>query len=142
MLLELDSEEYYDATYLEYTTDCTAPFTNWQMLDGGYDDWDDRKGPFLAGGSYPVTEIRSKFAFGSGPTGDSPTRTETTTATRVLSSSTTWSSRDSRSRTSGEALNTTETQDWEADIVPGYGASYMDLFPGSRWCSRTRVRRT
>ncbi|MCI0452918.1 MAG: hypothetical protein L0Z51_11105, partial [Candidatus Latescibacteria bacterium] len=34
-LLETDSEAAYDATYLEYTTDCTSPYLGWTMLDGG-----------------------------------------------------------------------------------------------------------
>ena len=39
-LMELDSEEGYDATFLEYTTLRRAYFIDWHALDGGLFDWD------------------------------------------------------------------------------------------------------
>ena len=55
-LLEIDSEPGYDYVFLEYTTDCTPPFTAWRNVGGSsWIYWDgqlrsDRRGRVLFGG--------------------------------------------------------------------------------------------
>ncbi len=131
-LLETDSEPAYDATFLEYTTDCTAPFTGWIPRDGGIGDWDGREGPFLAGGSYTVTgspvKVRLRFA-SDGGFSDEDGFYDSHAGPAVVDNLVVEGL--ALEDFEGEAVNATETEDWEADVVPGYGASYMALFPGS-----------
>jgi hypothetical protein len=69
-LMETDSEPAYDATVLEYTTDCSAPFTGWTELDGGIGVWDDIQGPAAFGGAYSVAgspvQVRLRFTADGG----------------------------------------------------------------------------
>jgi hypothetical protein len=64
-MIETDAEANYDATYLEYTTDCTDPFTNWTMLDGGVGVWDGIHDATTHAASYPgvpgSVKVRLRF---------------------------------------------------------------------------------
>ncbi len=131
-LMELDSEPWYDATFLEYTTDCTAPFTNWHELDGGTNDWDGIQGPMSAGGSYAVVgnpvKVRLRFASDGGFSDEDlnyDSHSGPVTIDNLVVEGLALEDFE------GEDVNATETEDWEADVAPGYGASYMALFRGS-----------
>ncbi len=130
-LLETDSEYSYDATFLEFTTDCIAPFRNWTTLDGGVGVWDGRHGPLSAGGSYAGTgspvKVRIRFASDGGfsdEDGNFDSHSGPVVVDNLVVEGLPLEDFE------GDAINATETQDWEADVVPGYGASYMDLFRG------------
>jgi len=131
-LLEIDSEPAYDATFLEYTTDCEASFDGWVRLEGGIGEWDGRQGPFLAGGSYAVTgspvRVRLRFRSDGGFADDDGYFDSHAGATIVDNIVVEGLALEDFE---GESLNATETEDWEADVVPGYGSSYMALFKGS-----------
>ena len=131
-LLETDSEPAYDATFLEYTTDCTSPFTGWVQLDGGIGEWDDIQGPIAAGGAYAVAgspvKVRLRFAADGGFADDDALYDSHAGATII-------DNLDAEGLATedfeGEALNATTSNDWEGVGEPGYGASYLALFSGS-----------
>ncbi len=130
-LLETDSEPGYDATSLEYTSDCAAPFEGWTVLDGDVGEWDGRSGPSLEGGSYVVAgnpvNVRLRFA-SDGGFSDEDANYDSHAGASVIDNLVVEGL--ALEDFEDEALNATETEDWEADVVPGYGASYMALFPG------------
>ena len=130
-LLETDSEPGYDATYLEYTTDCTAPFTGWIRRDGGVGDWDGQQGPFLAGGSYSVTgsPVKVRLRFWADYFSDEDGLYDSHAGAAVVDNLVVEGL--ALEDFENEEINATETEDWEADTPPGYGASFMALFPGS-----------
>jgi hypothetical protein len=132
-LLEVDSEPGYDYVFLEYTTDCTPPFTAWRNVGGSsWIYWDGQLGPIAAGGSYSVVgnpvKVRLRFA-SDGGWSDEDGNFDSHAGPVVVDNLTVEGL--PLEDFEDEALNATETQDWEADVVPGFGASYMALFPGS-----------
>ena len=130
-LLETDSEPGYDATYLEYTNDCSDDLREWFELDGGLGVWDDRQGPFVHTASYPVTgssvRVRLRFASDGGFADDDGLYDSHAGAVVIDDLVVEGLVMETFE---GESLNATETEDWEAGLYPGYGASYMALFPG------------
>ncbi|HEU4929680.1 MAG TPA: hypothetical protein VFU38_07600, partial [Candidatus Krumholzibacteria bacterium] len=120
-LMEIDSEYAYDATFLEYTTDCSPPFGGWYELDGGIGVWDGRQNSFVAGGSYSVTgspvKVRIRFASEGGFSDEDgyydshagPTVVDNLVVEGL-----------SLEDFEGELVNSTETEDWEADVGPGF----------------------
>lgn len=130
-LLETDSEPGYDATYLEYTNDCSDNLRDWMRIDGGIGEWDGRQGPFLHNGSYPVTgssvRVRLRFLSDGGFADDDGLYDSHAGAVVVDDLVVEGLPMETFE---GESLNATETEDWEARLYPGYGASYMALFPG------------
>jgi hypothetical protein len=133
--METDSEVAYDATYLEYTTDCLGPtFVGWTELDGGVNNWDDIHDVATYVGAYPEVpdgvniKVRIKFEADGG-----------------------WSDEDALWDShggpvviddlqiegmpledfEGEALGAEVTQDglWQGYSIPGYG-QHIALFSG------------
>ena len=130
-LLETDSEAGYDATFLEYTNDCTGPdYTGWTTLDGGVGVWDDIQGPFAAGGSYAVgagpVKVRVRFAADGGFSDEDanwdghagPSVVDNLVAEGLPVED-----------FEGEAVNATTSNDWEGFMEPGYG-QHLALFSG------------
>jgi FlgD Ig-like domain len=130
-VIETDAEEGYDATYLEYTTDCTTPFTNWTMLDGGLGVWDGAHDAMTHSDSYagvPASvKVRLRFNSDEGYS-DQDGQYDSHAGPVVIDNLTVegLALEDFEDETVGDAAS----DDWEADVVPGYGASYMALFPG------------
>jgi hypothetical protein len=64
-MIECDSEESYDATYLEYTVDCAPTYIGWTTLDGGFGVWDGKKDAQTHTASYPgvpaSVKVRLRF---------------------------------------------------------------------------------
>jgi hypothetical protein len=133
--MEIDSEAGYDATYLEYTTDCDGPtYTGWTTLDGGVNVWDNIQDVFTHTDAYPEVpdgvdiKVRIKFEADGG-----------------------WSDEDALWDShggpividnllieglpledfEGEALGAEATDDglWEGYLIPGYG-QHLALFSG------------
>jgi len=129
-LLETDSEPAYDATFLEYTQDCTSPFGGWVQLDGGIGTWDDIQGPIAAGGAYAVAgspvKVRLRFAADGGFADDDALYDSHAGASVV-------DNLDAEGLATedfeGEALNATTSNDWEGFGETGYG-QHMALFSG------------
>lgn len=128
-LMHTDSEPSYDATFLEYTADCTGQ-TGWRVLDGGKSIWDGDNN-FVVSKTYAVggaTDVRVRLRFRSDGA---------------------WSDQDGLFFTDGavhidnlaveglpledfedDAVDATSTSDWEASARPGYG-SFAGLVHGS-----------
>ncbi len=129
-LMQLDSEEGYDATFLEYLT-CAGLFIDWQPLDGGLSNWDGSRS-LAHSASYVVVgeyvKVRLRFA-SDASFSDEDGEFDSHAGPVVIDNL----------QVEGlpledfedEALGATYTNDWEAFDVPGYGASYMALFPGA-----------
>ncbi len=131
-LMETDSEPAYDATYIEYTTDCSDNLRDWIELDGGIGEWDGRQGPMMEGGSYSVagSPVRVRLRFRSdGVSSDEDTYYDSHAGPVVIDDLVVEGL--PLEDFEGEAINATETEDWEAKLYPGYGATYMALFSGA-----------
>ncbi len=132
-LMEIDSEETYDATFLEYTTDCVdpKPISDWEVLDGGIGEWDGVQ-TIAHAASYPVAGspaiVRLRFA-SDGGFSDEDGNFDSHAGPVVIDNLTVEGS--ALEDFEGESVGALETQDWEAGVIPGYGASYMALFPGT-----------
>ena len=128
--METDSEPAYDATFLEYTADCSSPFTGWSELDGGTGVWDGIQGPATFGGAYPVVgnpiKVRLRFAADGGFSDEDanydshagPVSIDQLQAEGLALED-----------FEGEALNATTSNDWEGFGETGYG-QHLALFSG------------
>jgi hypothetical protein len=131
-MMEIDSEASYDATYLEYTTDCTGPtYTGWTTIEGGVNVWDNIQDAFTFTGATALAgpvKVRIKFEADGG-----------------------WSDEDAlwdshggpividnldveglpMEDFEGEDLGDEVTDDglWEGYLIPGYG-QHLALFSG------------
>jgi hypothetical protein len=129
-LLETDSEPAYDALFLEYTTDCVAPFQSWTVLDGGIGVWDGIQGPLAVGGAYAVAgspvKVRLRFA-ADGGFADDDALYDSHAGAAVVDNLVAegLASEDFE----GELLNATTSNDWEGFGETGYG-QHMALFSG------------
>ncbi len=129
-LMEIDSEPAYDATFLEYTNDCAAPFDDWEELAGGIGEWDGTQ-VINHNESYPVpgpAKVRLRFV-SDGGFSDEDENYDSHAGPVVIDNLIVESL--PLEDFEGEPLNATSSNDWEAVILPGYGASYMALFHGS-----------
>jgi len=131
MMMEIDSEASYDATYLEYTADCTGPtYVGWTTVDGGVNVWDNIQDAFTHVGAYPgvpaSVKVRLRFNADGG-----------------------WSDEDALwdshggpividnlqvegmplENFEGEALGAETANDWEGYLIPGYG-QHIALYSG------------
>ncbi len=132
-LMEIDSEPGYDAAYLEYTTVCANPksISDWDVLDGGIGIWDDVQTlavsqAYAVGGSN--VRVRIRFASDSGFS-DEDANYDSHSGPVVIDNLQVEGL--ALEDFEGEAVNATESNDWEAYLIPGYGASYLALFPGA-----------
>ena len=129
-LLETDSEPAYDALFLEYTTDCVAPFQSWTALDGGIGVWDGIQGPIPVGGSYAVTggpvKVRLRFAADGGFADDDALYDSHAGASVVDNLVAEGLALEDFE---GEAVGATTSNDWEGFGETGYGI-HMALFSG------------
>jgi hypothetical protein len=130
-MLETDSEPGYDATFLEYTNDCTGPdYTGWTTIDGGTGIWDDIQGPMAAGGSYAVgagpVKVRIRFA-ADGGFSDEDANYDSHAGPSVVDNLV--AEGLPVEDFEGEALNATTSNDWEGFGEIGYG-QHMALFSG------------
>ncbi len=131
-LIETDSEPGEDTTSLEYTTDCSDNLRGWIYLDGGVGIWDGREGPVLASGAYTVngTSVRVRLRFRSdGGFSDEDNYYDSHAGPAVIDDLVV--EELPIEDFEGEAIEATETEDWEARRYPGYGATAMTLFPGA-----------
>ncbi len=129
-LLETDSEPAYDATFLEYTADCSSPFTGWTELDGGTGVWDDIQGPTLINQGYAVVgnPIKVRFRFAAdGGFSDEDANFDSHAGPVVIDNLT--AEGLALEDFEGEALNATTSNDWEGFGETGYG-QHMALFSG------------
>jgi hypothetical protein len=125
--LKFDSEPSYDATLLEYTTDC-AGNVGWTELDGGIGVWD-ATAPSLEPtiiGSYAVTgtpvKVRLRFAADTAWSNQDGLYPGFGTSVDSLSVETL-----PVEDFEGEAVGATSADDWQACNTPGYG-NYLALF--------------
>jgi len=130
-MLETDSEPGYDASFLEYTNDCTGPdYTGWTTIDGGIGVWDDIAGPFAAGGSYAIgggaAKVRIRFA-ADGGFSDEDANYDSHAGPSVVDNLV--AEGLPVEDFEGEALNATTSNDWEGFGEVGYG-QHMALFSG------------
>ncbi len=129
-LLETDSEPAYDALALEYTTDCTSPFSGWTALDGGIGVWDGIQGPSAVGGAYAVAGspvmVRLRFSADGGFADDDALYDSHAGASVVDNLVAEGLALEDFE---GEALNATTSNDWEGFGETGYG-QHMALFSG------------
>jgi hypothetical protein len=130
-LLETDSEPGYDATFLEYTNDCTGPdYTGWTTIDGGVGVWDDIQGPFAAGGSYAVgagpVKVRLRFA-ADGGFSDEDANFDSHAGPTVVDNLVAEGLPLENFNTT--AVGATSTTNWEGFGETGYG-QHMALFSG------------
>jgi len=132
-LMEIDSEGGYDATFLEYTTDCTGPaYTGWKVLDGGIHVWSGIFGPIAVGGfSYLVegnpVKVRLRFA-SDGAYSDEDAAYDSHAGPVVIDNLV--AEGLALEDFEGEAVNSTTSNDWEGFSEPGYG-QHMALFSGN-----------
>ncbi len=133
-LIETDSDEWYDATFLEYTTDCTAPFSNWTVLygDDWYASWSGKSDPMPVTLSVPINaqtvKVRLHFDssdFDSDEDGDFDSHAGPVIIDNLVVEGLALEDFED------EAVGAVSSEDWEADVVPGYGASFLALFRGS-----------
>ena len=130
-LLEMDSEEYYDSVFLQYTTDCDANVRDWGW-DATLDVWDGLRGPLLAGGSYPVNadSVRVRLRFRSDMWGSDEDNYYDSHAGPAIIDNLTVEGLPLETF-EDEPVGATDSNDWEANTYPGYGESFMALFRGS-----------
>ncbi len=129
-LMETDSESGYDATTLEYTLDCTAPFFGWVELDGGVGVWDGIQGPAAFGGNYAVagSPVKVQFRFASdGGWSDEDALWDSHAGAVVIDNLT--AEGLALENFEGEALNATSANDWEGAGETPYGI-HMALYSG------------
>ncbi len=132
-LMELDSEAGYDAVLLEYTTVCAdpEPLSDWEILDGGIGVWDGLQ-TISHAASYAVagSPVRVRFRFESdGGFSDEDGNFDSHAGPVVLDDLLVEGL--ALEDFEGEAVGATTSEDWEAGVIPGYGASYMALVPGT-----------
>ncbi|HEU4929621.1 MAG TPA: hypothetical protein VFU38_07295, partial [Candidatus Krumholzibacteria bacterium] len=129
-LMETDSEPAYDATVLEYTTDCSSPYSGWTELDGGIGVWDGIQGPTAINQTYPVVgnpiKVRLRF-FADGGFSDEDANYDSHAGPVVIDNLT--AEGLALEDFEGEALNATTSNDWEGFGETGYG-QHMALFSG------------
>ncbi len=130
-LMEIDSEPGYDATYLEYTSDCTDPIEGWTILDGGIGDWDDRQ-TIVHAASYAVVgnpvKVRLRFQ-ADGAYSDEDDNYDSHAGPVVIDNLAVEGL--AVEDFEDESVGATTSQDWEVALEPGYGASYLALVRGS-----------
>jgi len=130
--METDSEGAYDATYLEYTNDCSAPFTAWTTIDGGLGVWDGIQGPMAAGGSYAVgagpVKVRLRFA-ADGGFSDEDANYDSHAGPVTIDNLTAEGLALEDFEGAGDVVGNTSTTDWEGFGETGYG-QHMALFSG------------
>ncbi len=132
LLLETDSDPWYDATWLEYTTNCAGPSPAWGHLDSNYEVWDGKQGPLQVSASYPITgsPVKVRLRFRSDDIESDEDGIYDSHAGPVVVDDLVIEDL-ALEDFEDESVGATESQDWEAGVVPGYGATYMTLFRGS-----------
>ncbi len=130
-LMETDSEPAYDATTLEYTADCSSPFTGWSELDGGIGVWDGIQGPGTFGGAYAVVgnpiKVRLRFSADGGFSDEDANYDSH--AGPVVIDNLVAEGLALENFEAPDPLNATSTTDWEGFGETGYG-QHMALFSG------------
>jgi hypothetical protein len=138
MLLAYECEPGFDALFLEYTTDCTSPFTGWVVLDGGIPTWSGKSdrppgdGVLNIANSYAVggaSSVKVRLRFTSdGAYSDEDALLPTSRGAVIIDNLQVegLASEDFE----GETVGATSSNDWEAFQEPGYG-QYFALFSGS-----------
>lgn len=132
-LMDIDSEASYDATFIEYTTECVnpTPLSDWDLLDGGIGEWDGIQS-ITHTAAYAVTgspaQVRLRFASDGGFADDDGFYDSHSGPVVIDNLQVEGLALEDFE---GESVTATEANDWEADIIPGYGAFYMALFPGA-----------
>ncbi|HXV14781.1 MAG TPA: T9SS type A sorting domain-containing protein [Candidatus Krumholzibacteria bacterium] len=130
-LMQTDSEAAYDATVLEYTTDCSGPFTGWTELDGGIGVWDGIQGPFAHSASYPVagSPVKVRLRFESdGAWSDEDANYDSHSGPIVIDNLV--AEGLALEDFEDEAQNATTSNDWEGFAEAGYG-QFLALFSGA-----------
>ncbi|HEX5132045.1 MAG TPA: T9SS type A sorting domain-containing protein [Candidatus Krumholzibacteria bacterium] len=124
-----DSEPSYDATSLEYTTDCTG-LSGWTVIDGGAGVWDGAIAAGPQGSAYNIGTtgpVKVRFHFASdGAWSDEDALWNTNGAVHIDDlTCETLALEDFE----GETVNATSSNDWITCNPAGYG-QYLGLFPG------------
>ena len=131
-LLHTDSEPAYDASFLEYTANCVdpKPISGWTKLAGGIGVWDGVR-TVAHNASYavagPSARVRLRFA-ADGGFSDEDGNFDSHSGPVVIDNLVVEGL--ALEDFEGESLGATSTEDWEAGGIPGYGSSYLALFPG------------
>jgi hypothetical protein len=137
MLLAYESEPGFDAVFLEYTTDCSSPFTGWTELDGGGDTWSGKSDPgpgdgvlniaksYAVGGASSV-KVRIRF-ISDGAYSDEDNWLPTSRGAVIIDNLQVEGLANETFE--DEAVGATTSQDWEAFQEEGYG-KFFGLFPG------------
>jgi hypothetical protein len=132
-LMETDSEPAYDATILEYTSDCVdpKPLSDWDQLDGGINDWDGVQN-ISHSASYSVAgnpvRVRLRF-FADGGFADDDGLSDSHAGPVVIDNLTVEGL--PLEDFEGESVGAPASNDWEGAVIPGYGSSALALFPGT-----------
>jgi hypothetical protein len=128
---KFDSEPDYDATTLEYTTDCTAPFTGYSVLDGGIGVWDGLIPAITIAQDYNIpgaASVKVRLRFQSdGAWSDQDGNWPTDGAAIFDSLSVEGGSVEDFE---GELHNATSSNDWQICTPSGFGNA-LALFPGA-----------
>jgi FlgD Ig-like domain len=131
-MIETDAEPSYDTTYLEYTADCTGPtYVGWIWIDGGIGEWDGVHNAMTHTASYSnvPASVKVRLHFDSdGGWSDEDGLYDSHAGPIVIDNLVVEGL--ALEDFEDEAVGTTATGDWEAFLIPGYGASYMAQFPG------------
>ncbi len=129
--MHLDSEPEYDPAYLEYTSACDADYrdNSWMVLEGGYGVWDGLQdishAESYSVGAGPV-RVRIRF-FSDGGYSDEDALFDSHSGPIVLDNLVVEGLVENFE---DEFVGETSSDDWEADLHPGFG-SYFALFPGA-----------
>jgi hypothetical protein len=136
MLLAYECEPGFDALFLEYTTDCSSPFTGWIQLDGGTSVWSGKSDPGPGDGvlnianAYPVagTPVKVRLRFTSdGAYSDEDNLLATSRGAVIIDNLQVEGLANETFE--DEAVNATTSNDWEAFQEAGYG-QFFNTFSG------------
>ena len=131
-LMKVDSEPAYDATFLECTPNCVdpKPLSEWTKLAGGTGVWDGVRN-VTHSASYTVagSSVRVRLRFASdGGFSDEDGNYDSHAGPAVIDNLVVEGL--ALEDFEGESIGATSAEDWEAGGIPGYGSSYLALFPG------------
>jgi Secretion system C-terminal sorting domain len=133
MMMEIDSEASYDATYLEYTTDCTGPtYTGWTTIDGDVNVWDNIQDAFTHVGAYPglpsPIKVRLKFE-ADGGWSDEDALWDSHAGPIVIDNLDVEGLPTETFEAEALGAETTLSGNWQGYLIPGYG-QHIALFSG------------
>jgi len=136
MLLAYECEPGFDALYLEYTLDCTSPFTGWVELDGGVAIWSGKSDPgpgdgvLVIANTYALAgtpaKVRLRFT-SDGAYSDEDNLLATSRGAVIIDNLQVEGLANETFE--DEAVNATTSQDWEAFQEAGYG-QFFNTFSG------------